>query len=365
MSTSRQALDRAFELIRQDKMDEAIAILKPITEAEPQNANAWWLLANAQTEARDARRALANVLTINPNHTKARDLLEKLNDLYPPRDDELMMLMDLPEPEAAPAAKAPVVAESTYEEEDLFGDDPFGEPENATPAPSKAPKARTSEIDDLFSTTPAGGQSDDDFGLDEDDDNPFADLLDDDTAPAAKPRRSVGRRILRLLMVLVLVVICLGAAVVFLGGGNPVPEVAPDPADLVEVAPDVINTANSSNLADVQAILQNDAQQQLGTTSQAFFTQTPIGNGLVVRACVEPSPTLPQTALDAMRMVAMRVGSTPAIQPDLAVVGISLEDCSRNNDTLYRAMSPMAAVVAFSANPSDFNAFRATWQVEN
>jgi hypothetical protein len=375
MSTTRQALGQAFELIRQDKMAEAIAILKPITEAEPQNADAWWLLANAHSEARDARRALVTVLTINPNHTKARELLEKLNDLYPPRDDELIMLMDLPEADNEPPTIVAPAAKETrqpdpVEEDDLFGEDIFGDLEQeSAPPPAKGRKERsTSEIDDLFAVPPAGGDSDD-FELDDDDENPFADLLDDNPADRAKKSRRSGggRRIVRLLVLILLVGICLVAAFILLGngGGEETPPVAADPADLTELAADAINAENAANLTDVQSILQADAQQQLGATSQVIFTQTAAGNGLVIRACVEPSPNLPQTAVEAMRLAALRVGSTPSIQADLALVGVSLEDCSRNNDTLYRALSPMAAVVAYSANPSDLNAFRASWQVEN
>jgi hypothetical protein len=68
-----------------------------------------------------------------------------------------------------------------------------------------------------------------------------------------------------------------------------------------------------------------------------------------------------------MRLVAGRVGVTPAIQSDLAMVGVSVQDCARLNDTLYRAMAPMEAVVAVGPNIRDveaFTNFQQTWLIE-
>jgi hypothetical protein len=69
-----------------------------------------------------------------------------------------------------------------------------------------------------------------------------------------------------------------------------------------------------------------------------------------------------------MELVARRVGNTSAIQDDLAMVGVSVHDCTRNNDTLYRAMSPMAAVQTFAPtppnNPAAFANFQQSWLIE-
>jgi hypothetical protein len=56
------------------------------------NADAWWLMANALAEPDDVREALENVLRLRPANTKAQAMLDKLNARYPPRrkndDDE-------------------------------------------------------------------------------------------------------------------------------------------------------------------------------------------------------------------------------------------------------------------------------------
>src|ERR1700750_2066019 len=74
-NATRTQLEQAYNLIQQEKLDQAIAIIKPITKAEPNNADAWWLMANAVSEPPDAYEALNNVLRIKPNHAEAKELL--------------------------------------------------------------------------------------------------------------------------------------------------------------------------------------------------------------------------------------------------------------------------------------------------
>src|SRR5260370_13669220 len=80
---TRSQLEQAYRLIQQDNLDQAIAILKPITTAQPNNADAWWLMANAVTEPEQAHNALQHVLQVNPGHSEARDLLNKLEAEFP------------------------------------------------------------------------------------------------------------------------------------------------------------------------------------------------------------------------------------------------------------------------------------------
>jgi hypothetical protein len=107
--STQQALRQAYDLIKAKKRDEAVQILLPILQADENNANAWWLLANALTDPNDAREALENVLRLRPDHDKAAAMLEKINQRFPPPAPE-------PEPEPEPA--------------DAFdfggSDDPFG-----------------------------------------------------------------------------------------------------------------------------------------------------------------------------------------------------------------------------------------------
>jgi hypothetical protein len=92
MSSANQKLKQAFDLIKAKKKKEAVDILLPILKTDQDNADAWWLLANARDTPDDIREALENVLRLRPTHEKAQQMLDKLNQRYPPpkpkRDDE-------------------------------------------------------------------------------------------------------------------------------------------------------------------------------------------------------------------------------------------------------------------------------------
>lgn len=86
-----QALKEAFELIKSGKKSQAVDLLLPVLKADEDNADAWWLIANALEEPDEIREALENVLRLQPQREKARQMLERLNQRFPPRpkhDDE-------------------------------------------------------------------------------------------------------------------------------------------------------------------------------------------------------------------------------------------------------------------------------------
>jgi hypothetical protein len=84
MSSANQKLKQAFELIKAKKKKDALDILRPIVKIDPDNADAWWLMANALDSPDDIREALENVLRLRPTHEKAQQMLDKLNQRYPP-----------------------------------------------------------------------------------------------------------------------------------------------------------------------------------------------------------------------------------------------------------------------------------------
>jgi len=356
MANTQQELARAFELIRQDSLAEAVSIVRPITETEPDNADAWWLLANAASEPRDARRALVTVLKINPRYPKARDLLDMLNEAHPPRDDELMLLLEVPEPEDTSLPVAAPTPQFIEEEEDE-------EPTFVTSSRASA------EIDDLFGDAPSKKDpfaGDDDFGL-PDDVDPFAELLADDGKKERRARRGRGGCLRRILLLLLILIIIGGAAGYFLMNQDQAEDDTPLAA-LTPVTADAINAENAQFLEDVRTALERDAVAQFGNQTQAIFIQRADANALLVQICAEPSPNLPQTAVSAMSLTAQRVGNTTAIHPDLALVGVNIVDCSRGDDVLYRALSPLQAAIDYNnsgGTRAALSAFRAAWQVES
>lgn len=83
MTDINQQLQQVYEAIKAGRKQEAISILRPILEANPDQANAWWLMANAQQDPQAIREALENVLRLRPDNDKAQQMLAKLDARYP------------------------------------------------------------------------------------------------------------------------------------------------------------------------------------------------------------------------------------------------------------------------------------------
>jgi hypothetical protein len=115
------ALSRAYELVEAGKSDEARTVLEPILQNAPDNVDAWWIYAHAVTDPDDARRALENVVRIDPHYAGATDLLQTLNDEYPLREEAPLV----PEPVIADTVESDVPEvdeepEETYAEQRTY-----------------------------------------------------------------------------------------------------------------------------------------------------------------------------------------------------------------------------------------------------
>jgi hypothetical protein len=80
---TRNQLKQAYAYIQQERLDEAITILRRILRDNSDNADAWWLMANAVSEPADAAEALSNVLRLRPDHAEAREAYNQLIAEYP------------------------------------------------------------------------------------------------------------------------------------------------------------------------------------------------------------------------------------------------------------------------------------------
>ncbi|HLU09783.1 MAG TPA: hypothetical protein VK003_08960 [Oceanobacillus sp.] len=114
------ALSRAYELVEAGKPEEARTVLEPILINDRDNADAWWIYAHAVTDPAEARHALGNVLRINPNYPGATELMQTLEQQFPPETAE-------PEPAAPPPPP-----EFPDEEPDFVGGESFWEDEAPT-----------------------------------------------------------------------------------------------------------------------------------------------------------------------------------------------------------------------------------------
>ncbi len=138
-----QQLRQAAELIKANRRAEAVQILLPVLRADEQNANAWWLMANALTDPNDAREALETLLRLRPDHEKAQRMLARINELYP---------RPAPAPEPEPEPDLSGFDDSASDP--FAGADPFATGETSAPPVEAYREAEASE-EDPFAAFPA------------------------------------------------------------------------------------------------------------------------------------------------------------------------------------------------------------------
>lgn len=345
-------LQQAYELIRQNQLEEARAILQPILMSQP-SADAWWLWANAVTNPEDARHALSKVLDLDPSHQPALQQLEKLNQLYPP----------LPEVETG-AFEYSTAATAEFES---AAPAPVTEPDFLTESAAEQP------ADMLFDDTRAdvlihSFERDTEAGRQEQaalesEAWPVESGVEEAAAAAPRggaektPRRTVVLR--RVLLTLLVVVVAVGG--VLLVQNTRQQEQAP----ATEV-PAVAQIALEPSSA-VQAVLEaaqaaaNAATSQLGGPAAVSFEARDNVPTLLLRVCRTVGRDIP-AALDAAMGLAARYGVSA--QEEIGAVGAILIDCERD-DTLLGAVTSIDNAAAFAGQTLEQTAFRATWSLLN
>lgn len=106
-------LNQAFDHVEAGRLDDAIDILKPVLDAAPDNADAWWIYLHAVSDPVEARRALQNVIRIAPDYPGATEMLRVLNVQSPVPAIKPLSPPPMSMPEAPPSmpetpAAAPV-----------------------------------------------------------------------------------------------------------------------------------------------------------------------------------------------------------------------------------------------------------------
>lgn len=352
MSNSKEQLKRAYKLIKRDKTAEAQAIIRPILEAEPDNAQAWWLLAHTVEEPGEVRTALNKMLSLDPqnsNAAKARELLVKLDEQYPAptgfEDEEIFTGFSTPELTTIPDIFAGGDDFEALDAEMFPGFDA------ATPEPAAAP----------FETPQAQPESNADiarlFQFEE------AGELDDEAKAALeekagrRPARR-GRRLLRVALILLLIpLIAIAILVALLSGGD---EEKKDPGALAaaQVQSEKVSQAVTAAESDLNSA-------NLGSEKKVIIAQSPLGNTLFVEFCSQPAPDMPALIAQGMTIAAQQA---PTVQDDLAAVGVSVNLCSSTpHDTLYRVSAPVKEAVRFlngdfGEGETGLAGFQATWK---
>lgn len=101
--TSTQ-LKNAYALIRDGRKAEALTLLRPITQQDPNNVQAWWLVANALDDPAKIQKTLTHILRIEPDHEGAANKLAVMIATHPEAPSDLR---DLTLPKKPQTAKAP------------------------------------------------------------------------------------------------------------------------------------------------------------------------------------------------------------------------------------------------------------------
>jgi tetratricopeptide (TPR) repeat protein len=82
MSNAKPLLKQAITLAKEGKRQEAGRVVRAVLKQDPNNIDAWWMMANLLEDRDKALKCVEKVLEINPNHRPAR---KKLQELRPER----------------------------------------------------------------------------------------------------------------------------------------------------------------------------------------------------------------------------------------------------------------------------------------
>lgn len=347
--SSRAHLERAYEMIEQDDYDGALRILRAVVDSEPTNADAWWLMANAVEDPKDARLALINVLKNDPTHSRARETLDTLNDQIPPSDDELKLLIELDDTTRDVDLTE---MEEPMSEEELF--DLFDESSEFDVSAFEADEPEQPDIRE---------------------DDPFSDLLGEDAEQAEKQNVRKGRRarqerkrniILR--PVLVVLVAALAATALFLLTNTDDSSEDGDPGQPDFVALAALDEADTeADLVQLAGRVRTDAARIIGTETSTFVVDDGTQTALYVQSCIcistecqgPPAAELPRIVRESFLVVAERVEAEGA--DIVSQAGVNITACTAD-DTIYRATVDITDAINFLES-DDLEAFRASWNV--
>jgi tetratricopeptide (TPR) repeat protein len=391
-------LEEAYRLIQAEQLDKALAILQPITRSDPNNADAWWLLANAVSEPEDAYEALTNVIRLDPTHTEAQELLDNLLHEFP-------VLAKSPRPVSAAS--------------DPLADLDFGTPSGTSNGGSaadldldslfKGGAPSTSNIDTELSTMYGSNNTQIDSDLDLDDlfantaassktplsDDPFSDDVFKDKepdflkeaekkgrkdrkaekaaakaekaaakAPAAVPaeptpldpleleqqanrRRGGGRT----LLIALLIVVIGGAGLFFL-----LPTLqAPAPDSGTSVAGNTGGNTSDAGSGEFRSL-----EQKLGVIGFSNNTTVTLADGvLTTEVCSTPSRALQDKVYQIMDVIALEAA---VLEQEFDSAALRVTSCGNANQVLYNVAAPRDAILAYTqAGMQDKRTFRAAW----
>ncbi|MCB9437180.1 MAG: hypothetical protein H6673_09340 [Anaerolineales bacterium] len=113
---SDTTLKQAVEALKNGQRDEGIRLLKQYIKQNPEDARAWWALANVVTDKEFQIKSLQRVLKLDPAHAKAKQMLDKLQHT-PQQPDWLTADVEEPDPfpSAVPSTPPPPPVDTLFE----------------------------------------------------------------------------------------------------------------------------------------------------------------------------------------------------------------------------------------------------------
>jgi hypothetical protein len=163
MADQAGQLKRAYDLIKANQKKDASKLIISVLKTDRNNAKAWLLLAHASSKKENAVQALQQVLRIQPDNDKARQMLTKLEGgasspappppaappmSSPPADDRFSLGSSADAgdrwsapPQGISGGAAPDDAFAAPANDDLFAGSSFGAPDSSTPVEDDDPFA--------------------------------------------------------------------------------------------------------------------------------------------------------------------------------------------------------------------------------
>lgn len=99
-------IQQAIQALKAGEQARAQGVLSQLLAADPENDRAWLLLAACLDDAEKKRYCLQRVLAIRPDDVQARQALDELDRIFPPRSNENPQTVEMAASVAEPADQA-------------------------------------------------------------------------------------------------------------------------------------------------------------------------------------------------------------------------------------------------------------------
>lgn len=338
----KNTLQKAYELIEAGSLDDARELLDGYLQENPNDADGWWLYANAVDDPEEGTKALRRVLSIDPNYSDAREILDELEEsgAIETESDELSFV-------ATTSESPDFLSEVDEDEDDTIEDEdilPFEQPETVA--------VGTEPVDDM-------ALSDDEFDLDDEFDFGDEDEFDlDEEEEEAKSGFSLTRVLIGILALIIILVIVFVVFVILPGR-------TPDDQQVAQSETPVATADAGSTTVTVDDAVASQFYSALANLDviegSATVEQTSEGSTFSVSIC---SVALDSTIRNNVDLALRIMADESDALSDLDAIGIRLLNCEGNNDVIRYIVTPIDRATAFTNQEISLTEFSASWEAQ-